>query len=618
MISKKLIQTVPESKKHIMQSVFHQLLSLIATIYIMWTLGGILEAVYTCVLAGDIGHSFQFSAGQREKLYLAQVKLNNIHIDLLSMGGAIFVRFICALMAAYEGHNAAKSVKLVLREKLYNKILRLGSSYNKKVSTAEVLQVTVEGVDQLEIYFGNYLPQFFYAMIGPLFLFVTVSVFSVKTAIALLLCVPLIPISIIVVQKFAKKLLAKYWGEYTGLGDNFLENLQGLNTLKIYSADEVKHQEMNVQAERFRKITMRVLTMQLNSISVMDIMAYGGTALGIVVAILEFNQRNITLGGVFVIILLAAEFFLPMRLLGSYFHVAMNGMAASKKIFAILDMEEPMEGSADITAYDIKVEGMSFAYDVVDSEAEDNEKTNTALKDINFQFKGPGVYGFVGASGCGKSTLAGILSGHLAGYTGSVTFGGQELSEVSGVNIRKAVTVVGLGSYLFKGTVRENLCMAKQDATDEELWAVLDSVQLAEFLKEQEGLDTLISERGSNFSGGQCQRLALGRALLHDTEVYIFDEATSNIDVESENAIMSVVQKLGETKTVILISHRLANVVAANKICVLKAGTLIEEGQHANLLATGDDTKLGTYKNLWNMQLNLENLGTSVEGGSHE
>lgn len=608
MISKKLIQTVPGAKKHIAKNVFNQMLALLANIYIIWTLGGILEALFTCVLADQIGHSFLYTSGQRENLYLAQVKLANIHIDLMSMAGAIFVRFICAMLAAYESHNAAKSVKLVLREKLYNKMLRLGTTYNKKVSTAEVLQVTVEGVEQLEMYFGNYLPQFFYAMLAPVVLFIAVSIFNIKTAVILLLCVPMIPISIIVVQKLAKKLLAKYWGEYTGLGDGFLENLQGLNTLKIYSADEIKHDEMNVQAERFRNITMRVLTMQLNSISVMDIMAYGGTALGIVIAIMEYNNRNITLGGVFVIILLCTDFFLPMRLLGSYFHVAMNGMAASKKIFAILEMDEPEDGMADIDTYDIKVNNMNFAYDNV-----------MILSDINWECKDNGVYAIVGPSGCGKSTLASIVSGHLPGYTGNITIGGQEVSEVAGMNIRKVVTVVGLGSYLFKGTVRENLYMGNPEATDEQLWSVLGDVNLAEFLREQDGLDTQVAEKGSNLSGGQCQRLALGRALLHDSEIYIFDEATSNIDVESENAIMSVVKKLGETKRVILISHRLANVVEAKRIWVLESGNLVEEGTHHTLLSgVNNQSKTGTYKNLWDTQQALENLESTVEGGRYE
>lgn len=602
MISKKLIQTVPDAKQHVIKSVLHQLLSLFANIYIMWTLGGILEALFTCVLADSIGSSFMFTSGQREKLFLAQIKLANIHIDLISMIGAIFVRIICAIMVSYESHYASNSVKLVLREKIYNKMLRLGSGYTKKMSTAEVLQVTVEGVDQLEQYFGNYLPQFFYAMLAPLLLFIAVSFLSVKTAVVLLLCVPMIPISIIVVQKFAKKLLAKYWGEYTGLGDHFLENLQGLNTLKIYGADEMKHQEMNVQAERFRKITMRVLTMQLNSISVMDIMAYGGTALGIILAVTEYTNNNITLGGVFVIILLCSDFFLPMRLLGSYFHIAMNGMAASKKIFSLLDMEEVEEGTEDISSYNIKVSDMNFSYE-----------EGTVLDGINLEIPGPGVYAMVGASGSGKSTMAGILSGHFTTYEGSVTYGDQELSQVSAENIRKAVTVVGLGSYIFKGTVRENLYMGNPDATDEQLWSVLEDVNLSAFLKEQDGLDTLVSERGSNFSGGQCQRFAMARALLHDSPVYIFDEATSNIDVDSENEIMSVVKKLGEKKPVILISHRLANVVDATNIFVLESGKLVEEGTHETLI-----TKKSTYERLWNTQQQLESLEGVAKGGNHE
>lgn len=630
MISKKLIQTVPEAKKHIAYSVLHQLLALFANIFIMWTLGGILEALFTCVLADNIGQSYLFSTGNREKLYFAQLKLANIHVDLISMAGAIFVKFICSMMASHESHNASRMVKFTLRKKIYNKLLRLGNNYSAKVSTAEVLQVSVEGVDQLENYFGNYLPQFFYAMIAPIMLFITVSVFNMKTAVILLICVPLIPISIIAVQKFAKKLLAKYWGEYTGLGDSFLENLQGLNTLKIYSADEMKHREMNEQAESFRKITMRVLTMQLNSISVMDIMAYGGTALGIIIAIGEYNNRNITLGGVFVIILLCSDFFLPMRLLGSYFHVAMNGMAASKKIFAILELEETYEGSTEITSYEIKGNQLSYTYNKLceNNNKPDKENLIYALEKASFEFTESGIYGLVGASGCGKSTLAGILSGNLKGYTGSVTIGGVELSEVAESSIHKGVTVVGLGAYLFKGSLRENLLMGDPNATDDELWAVLAKVNLKEYFKGQDGLDTEIKERGSNFSGGQCQRIALGRALLHNTEVYIFDEATSNIDVESEEQIMAVIRDLGKSKIVILISHRLANVVEAKKIWALDKGAIVEEGSHTQLLMGTSltakvENKAGTYKELWNTQQSLENFGVkpsyeAVKGGRHE
>lgn len=577
MISKRLIKAVPEAKNHIITNVYYQMISLVNNIVIMWALGRMLEGVYTASLSTQ------------------QITVNTIIIAV-----AILVRFACAMLASRASHHAAKSVKFILREKIYNKMLRIGNGYTKKISTAEVVQVTVEGVDQLETYFGSYLPQFFYAMLGPIVLFVAVATMSLKIAVILFLCVPMIPISIIAVQKFAKKLLAKYWGEYTGLGDNFLENLQGLNTLKIYSADEHKHQEMNVQAERFRKITMRVLTMQLNSISVMDIIAYGGTALGIGFSIIEFGDGNITLSQAFVIILLCADFFLPMRLLGSFFHIAMNGMAASKKIFTLLDMEEDEEGTGEITDNSIIIKDLNFAYE------EDKE----ILHNINLNIPCQGVYSLVGESGCGKSTIAGLLAGNLTSYTGSISYGEQELNEVSHANILNAVTVVGLGSYIFKGTLRDNLLMGNKEATDEQLWEALDSVNLKEYMQSQQGLDTFIKEKGSNLSGGQCQRLALSRALLHNTSVYIFDEATSNIDVESENEIMEVIEKLGQVKTVLLISHRLANVVNSREIFVLEKGELKESGTHQQLIENE-----GVYNELWNTQSALENI---CGGGQNE
>lgn len=577
MISKRLIKSVPEAKGHIIENVYYQIISLVNNIVIMWTLGRMLQGVYT------------WNMTQKD-----------IMINSLVIIGAIFVRFICAILASRASHNAAKSVKFILREKIYNKMLRLGNGYTKKISTAEVVQVAVEGVDQLETYFGSYLPQFFYAMLGPIVLFIAVSTMSVKIAIILFLCVPMIPISIIAVQKFAKKLLAKYWGVYTGLGDNFLENLQGLNTLKIYSADEHKHKEMNVQAEKFRKITMRVLTMQLNSISVMDIIAYGGTALGIGVSIIEFNKGAISLAQAFVIILLCADFFLPMRLLGSFFHIAMNGMAASKKIFKLLDMDEEVDGIGEITESNITMEAVSFAY----------EEEQQILHDISLHIPSTGVYSLVGESGCGKSTIASLLCGNITDYTGSIRYGSQELNEVSHSKVLEAITVVGLGSYIFKGTVRDNLLMGNKNATDEQLWEALESVNLKEYMENQDGLDTLVKERGSNLSGGQCQRLSLSRALLHNTPVYIFDEATSNIDVESENDIMKVIERLGEVKTVLLISHRLANVVNSKNIFVLEQGVLKETGTHSELL-----NQNGVYHKLWNTQSELENI---CGGNNHE
>jgi ABC-type transport system involved in cytochrome bd biosynthesis fused ATPase/permease subunit len=463
----------------------------------------------------------------------------------------------------------------------------------EQVNTSEVVQVAVEGVDQLETYFGAYLPQFFYAMLAPLTLFAFFCFVNVPSAVVLLVCVPLIPVAIAAVQTWAKKLLSKYWGQYTALGDTFLENLQGLTTLKIYKADDYKNTQMNHEAQEFRKITMKVLTMQLNSITIMDLIAYGGAALGVIMAVTQFKGGNVPLQGCILIILLAADFFIPMRQLGSYFHIAMNGMAASDKIFRLLDLpEQSQEGKQEISAdYSIVCQNVSFAYE------EDRE----VLRDIDMNFPMGSFTAIVGESGCGKSTMAAVLMGRNKDYTGSVTVGGAELKSIAESSLMKNLTYISHQSYLFKGTVRDNLLMGNPQATDEELWSVLEKMRLADFMKSENGLDTLIQEKGSNLSGGQCQRLALSRALLHDSPVYIFDEATSNIDVESENDIMEQIHKLAETKTVILISHRLANVAGADCIYVLEHGRVVENGTHQALLAVA-----GTYQQLWTAQQELE------------
>ena len=485
-----------------------------------------------------------------------------------------------------------------MRERIYSKLLDLGASYNSQLKTSEIVQVAVEGVDQLETYFGQYLPQFFYAMIAPVTLFVILSRIDFKAALVLLICVPLIPVTIVAVQKFAKKLLSKYWGQYTELGDTFLENLQGLTTTNIYRSDEFKHKEMNRQSENFRKITMKVLTMQLNSITVMDLIAYGGAALGIILAVSRLKSGNTDMYGCIMIILLRADFFLPMRLLGSFFHIAMNGMAASEKIFKLLNLStEKIVSDVKPAGFDISCRNLYFGYD----------EKHHVLQDINADFPNKNFIALVGESGCGKSTLASIIVGKNKNYIGNISVGGVELRNLSEDELLKDITHIGFRSYIFKGTVRENLLMGKENATEDEMWSALKNVNLDGFIRSENGLDTKLNEMGSNFSGGQRQRLALARALLHDSSVYIFDEATSNIDADSENIIMRRIYKLAGEKTVILISHRLANVVNADKIYVLAGGSIAEQGTHDDLLA-----KKGVYANLWNSQLELENY---IKGG---
>ena len=578
MINKRLIGTVAESKKYIVGNVILQWCSLAANIALMLSISQMLAELF------------------RGSASVQLFTVTGIVVIL-----ALAVRFFCSIGAAKMGYFSSKAVKKTLREKIYQKLLRLGNSYGEQVKTSEVVQVAVEGVDQLETYFGAYLPQFFYAMLAPLTLFVVLCFVNVPAAVVLLICVPLIPVAIAAVQTWAKKLLSKYWGQYTELGDTFLENLQGLTTLKIYQADEFKQQEMNEQAEKFRKITMKVLTMQLNSITIMDLIAYGGAALGVIMAVTQYQSGGVSLEGCLLIILLAADFFIPMRQLGSFFHIAMNGMAASDKIFRLLDLEETkLEITESFPSeHTIRCSGLSFSY----------EPDREILHNVDLAFHQGSFTALVGESGCGKSTLASILMGRNRGYTGKVTVGGVPLSSIQEESLLRNITYISHQSYLFKGTVRDNLLMGKPAASDEELWAVLSRVNLAAFLKAEQGLDTRLLEKASNLSGGQCQRLALARALLHDSPVYIFDEATSNIDVESENDIMREIHELAKSKTVILVSHRLANVVGADHIYVLDHGTVAESGSHEELLS-----RHGLYERLWTAQQTLEQFGKECAG----
>ena len=518
-------------------------------------------------------------------------------ITLLAvLGVVVLVRGGMSYLNSRYSFQASKVVKERLRTLVYEKLMRLGSSYRKEFQTSEVVQISTEGVEQLEIYFGKYVPQFFYSMLAPITLFVIVGTMNLKVAVVLLVCVPLIPVSIVAVQKFAKKMLAKYWGTYTELGDSFLECLQGLTTLKIYQADERYAKKMDEESEKFRKVTMRVLIMQLNSISIMDLVAYGGAAAGIILSILEYKSHGIDLAQCFFIIMISAEFFLPLRLLGSFFHIAMNGNAAADKIFRLIDLEEEpvKEAVNDISVEKgIFLEKVGFAY----------EPGETILQDITIEAK-RGLTALVGESGCGKSTITALIMGEQKPQQGRIQIGGVEQSQISSENLRKRITRIRHDSYLFAGTIRENLKMGKENATEEEMCAALKQVNLLEFVTENGGLDYVLLEKASNLSGGQKQRLALARALLHNSDIYIFDEATSNVDVESENDIMEVVKELAKTKTVLLISHRLANVVAADRIYVLKDGKVIEQGQHEELYR-----QQGYYQKLFQQQSDLEQFG---------
>lgn len=572
MIDKRLIGMVPESKKYVAGNVLMQWISLAANVVLMMSITRFFASLYAKNMTGKDFAVFSVIAIM-----------------------AVAVRFFCAIGASRMGFLSSKKVKKALREAIYTKLLKLGAAYKEQIKTSEIVQVAVEGVDQLETYFGAYLPQFFYAMLAPLTLFLVLLRVNIPSAVVLFVCVPLIPAAIVAVQTWAKKLLSKYWGQYTALGDTFLENLQGLTTLKIYQADAFKNKEMNEESEKFRKITMKVLTMQLNSITIMDIIAYGGAALGVFFSVTQYQKGGVDLAGALLVILLSADFFIPMRQLGSFFHIAMNGMAASEKIFRFLELPEAPKKAAKFPRNaEIVCENLRFSY----------EAGREILKGMDLRIPRGRFVAIAGESGCGKSTVASILMGRNRRYKGTIRIGDIELSDIAESSLMQNITYISHNSYLFKGTIRENLLMGNPNATEDEMWAVLEQTNLAAFLRNEEGLDTKLAEKASNLSGGQCQRLALARALLHDSPVYIFDEATSNIDVESENDIMEQILLLAKKKSVLLISHRLANITKADMIYAMEQGEVKECGTHEELLR-----KNGLYQKMWTTQQRLELYG---------
>lgn len=557
MMDKRLLALVPEAMRHVLATVAWQWVGLLGNAAMVWVIARTLAA-----LAG--GGTVPASA-----------------LTILSAG--IVARAISARLASRESFIASQGVKKTLRRRIYEKLLALGPDYVEAVPTAEVVQLSVEGCEQLETYFGQYLPQLFYAVLAPVTLFFMVAPVCLTAAVVLLLCVPLIPVTIVAVQKVAKRILGDYWDQYAELGDSFLENLQGLTTLKIYQADAARHEAMNAEAERFRVVTMKVLSMQLNSIIVMDIVALAFAAAGAV-----------DLFGCLFIILISADFFLPMRQLGSYFHVAMNGIAASEKIFRLLGLPDPAPRPLLPERGDhFSMCRVSFSY----------EEGRRVLDKVDIDVPSVGLTAIVGESGSGKSTVAALLSGRYDGYEGNVFLGGKQVRDIDRAALARYVTVVGLQARLFAGTVADNLRMAAPDATDEELWQALELARLADFLREQDGLATRLAENAANLSGGQRQRLSLARAILHNSPVYIFDEATSNVDVESEQDIMDAICGLARYKAVVVISHRLVNAVPARRIYVLDHGALAGSGTHEELLAG-----CAEYRALWDAQSELEKL----------
>lgn len=572
MMNSRLIKSSPQGMKYVRLSVLMSCISLIFNIIAVFSIGFLIQ-----------------------KLYMRTVTEKDILFTATLICLSIAVRYMMNIKGTEYSYHASTEIKTSLRHQIYEKLLNFGLGYNSKVSTSQITQIAGEGIEQIEIYFSLYLPQLFYSLLAPVILFSFLSFFSIKVSIILLICVPLIPLSIIAVNKIAKRLLSKYWRIYTDLGDNFLDNLKGLTTLKIYQDDAYKNKEMNQDAEHFRKITMKVLTMQLNSVTIMDLIAYGGAAIGIIFALLEFQAGRISLAQVVIFVLLSGEFFIPLRLLGSYFHVAMNGVAAAGRIYQIIDMpaEEKENISCSLDKINISLKNINFSY----------TEDRSILKDINLTIPNGSFISLVGESGCGKSTIASLIMGFYPYKDGSILINDHELKSIDEQLMMKHFSIVKHKNYLFKGTVRSNLLMGKENASDSEMYDVLKQVDLLDFIQENGGLDLELQENGSNLSGGQAQRLALARAILHDASVYIFDEASSNIDAESEAIIFETIHKLRKHKTVILISHRLMNVVNSDYIYVLDQGRIVEHGTHRELMAQKE-----LYYSLFQNQQELETI----------
>jgi len=576
MINKRLINYCEESKKYIVLTVLANWISLLCNIGIILIVGDFIGKLFT----GD--------------------SLGNNTLRLIILGMLILIRIAANLSYGHFSHKASEGVKVKLRDGIFGKLTRIGLNYNKVTSTSSVVQVAVEGVEQLEVYFGRYLPQFFYALLAPITLFILFSFISLKAAIVFLVCVPLIPVSIIAIMKIAKRILKDYWNNYANLGDTFLENLQGLTTLKVFNIDEERHKKMNDEAENFRRITMKVLSMQLNSINVMDLVAFGGAALGSIITLNAFYNGQVTLAGTIIIILLSSEFFIPLRLLGSFFHIAMNGMAACDRIFKLLDSDELEERKEDFTKElshkaDIEVDNITFSYD-----GERNVINNVSMK-----FEKDKFTAIVGESGSGKSTIASLLLNTFKVNEGNIKVNGIDINRIPLKDLYEKMVIISTNSFIFNGSIKDNLLIGKRDATVEEINRALEVANLKEFVYSlDDGLDTQVGEGGSFLSGGQKQRLAFARAILSDREILILDEATSNIDVESEEMIWNSVEKLRNNKTLIVISHRLANVKNADKIYLLDKGNLVEEGNHEELM-----NKKNKYFNLVSMQEELEGKG---------
>lgn len=592
MINKRLINLCKESKKYIALTILVNWISVLCNIVTIILIGQFINKIY-------VGQRLNING---KNILNAMMEFNvwgkiSLLAAIVIIAILLSIRYSCNILYAKFSNAASANARVTLRELIYKKLLKLGTGYTSVESTSAVVQVSVEGIEQLEIYFGKYLSQFFYALLVPVTLFIFMSFISFKAALIFILCVPLIPISIIAIMKIAKRILKDYWKSYSDLGGTFLENLQGLTTLKVFNIDEERHEKMNIEAEKFRKITMKVLSMQLNSITIMDLVAFGGAAAGTIVALIQFKNGQIPVGSLLIIILLSSEFFIPLRLLGSYFHIAMNGMAASDRMFGILDAEEReknVETNEKIKLNDIKVSlrNVDFSYD---GERE-------VLKNINMDVTPGGLVAIVGESGSGKSTIASLILNNYKVTNGEISINNVNIENISLDNIYGNIALVSTNSYIFNGTILDNLLMAKKDATEEDINNALKTARLYDFVNGlKDGLLTDVGQAGSALSGGQKQRLALARVILADRPMIIFDEATSNIDVESEESIWEAIYELSKEKTILVISHRLANVTDAKNIYVMNKGKLVENGTHEELMKNES-----CYYNMVNKQNELE------------
>lgn len=571
MIDKKLLTLLGENKKYIFYTVGLMVLGLFANV-------GITASI--CWAINLAIHYDEYSGGAIVFLWPA-----------VCAAFGIAVRYTCSRLVGDLKDTLGRKAKKDLRQRVYNKIVKLGVRSTDGMSMAGLTQVAMEGVEQLDLYYSSYIPQFFYAILAPFILFGITVWIEWRVAVILLCCVPLIPASIIAVSKYAKKIFAKYWGKYTSMGDAFLDSVQGLKELKIFQADGAQHQKMNETSEEFRRITMKVLVMQLASTTIMDLVAYGGAGLGIAMASLSVLKWGLEPISALFLILVAVDFFLPLRAFGSAFHVAMNGASAGNKILSLLEQPDPVWGEEAVTDREIQLKNVTFSYD----------GKRDVLKNVSFVFPETGMTAIVGESGCGKSTVVNMLFGAIRPGSGTVTIGGKPLESLSRESYYSHLAVVSYNTYLFNETVRENFRLAKSSVTDEEIYTALKKVNLLSFLQENGGLDKVITEDAANISGGQKQRLALAVNLVADKDIYVFDEATSNIDVESEAIIMANIKELSKEKAVIVISHRLANVTPADRIYYMESGEVIETGTHEELMQ-----QKGGYAKLYTTQKQLE------------